>query len=173
MSVGVIGIGGLGHLGLQFANKMGLEVTAISSSASKEGEARAFGAHRFVNSNDPEQLKAAARSMDLILSTVYTDIDWMTYMALLRPDGRFCVAGASMAPINMPAALLTVNQSHISGSAAGGRGDMIVMLKFAARHGIEAQTEVMPFAEINEALDKVRANDVRYRMVLTNDVDSL
>lgn len=166
MRVGVIGIGGLGHLALQFASKMGLQVTAMSSADAKKDEAIGFGAHNYVNTNNPDDMASAVNTMDFILSTVYSDLDWPTYMSLLRPDGRICVVGASMAPINMPAALLTVNQHHISGGAAGGRADMMEMLDFASQHGIAAKTEVMPLADINTALDKVRNNAVRYRMVL-------
>ncbi|MEH6519385.1 MAG: NAD(P)-dependent alcohol dehydrogenase [Halioglobus sp.] len=166
MRVGVIGIGGLGHLALQYANKMGLEVTALSSSDKKKEEAMALGAHHFVNTSDPEAMAGAVNSVDFILSTIYADLDWVSYMSLLRPDGRFCIVGASMNPIDMPAALLTVNQHHISGGAAGGRADMMEMLQFSSRHGITAKTEVMPVSEINAALEKVRNNEVRYRMVL-------
>jgi len=166
MRIGVIGIGGLGHLAIQFANKMGMEVTALSTSNSKEEEARALGAHHFVNTNDASAMANAASSVDFILSTVYVELDWPSYMSLLRPDGRFCIVGASMNTINMPAALLTLSQHHISGGAAGGRADMLKMLKFAETHEIKAQTEVMPMSQISEAIDKVRNNKVRYRMVL-------
>ncbi len=168
MRAGIMGIGGLGHLAIQFAAKMGLEVTAISSSSSKEQEARRFGADDFITTDDREKLMSAAGSFDFILSTTYGEIDWPTYISLLKPDGHFCLVGASMGPIDMPAALLTVNQHHISGAAAGGRSDMMAMLDFAAKQGIQTQTEVMPMTEITDAINKVRSNDVRYRMVLTN-----
>lgn len=168
MRVGIMGIGGLGHLAIQFGNKMGLDVTAISTSASKEEEARGFGAHNFITTSEPENVSALVGSLDFILATTYGEIDWPTYMSLLKPDGHFCLVGASMGPINMPAALLTINQHHISGAAAGGRADMMAMLDFAAQHNIQAQTEVMPMTEITAAIEKVRNNDVRYRMVVTN-----
>ena len=168
MHVGIMGIGGLGHLAIQFANKMGLEVTAFSTSSSKEAEARGFGAHHFINTSEPQELSASTRKLDFMLSTIYADIDWPTYMQMLKPDGHFCLVGASMGPINMPAALLTINQHHISGAAAGGRADMMAMLNFAAQHNIQSQTQEMPMSEISAALEKVRNNDVRYRMVLIN-----
>lgn len=166
MRVGVIGIGGLGHLALRFASSMGCEVTAFSSSASKEEEARRLGAHHFVQTSDPAQRAAARGSIDFLLSTVYVDLDWMEYLGMLRPNGRICIVGASMGPINVPAALLIMGQHSIGGSAAGGRAAMQEMLQMAARHGITAQIEVAPMTELDAALDRVRKNDVRYRMVL-------
>jgi alcohol/geraniol dehydrogenase (NADP+) len=167
MRVGIIGIGGLGHIALQFANKLGNEVTAFSTSASKEQEAKAFGAHRFVNTSDAAQVTKAAGSLDFILSTVYADIDWMTYLNVLRPNGKICIVGASLNPIGIPSAFLIMGQKSICGSAAGGRARMREMLDFATRHGIRAQTVLAPATELNAAVDRVRKNSVRYRMVLT------
>ncbi len=167
--VGVMGIGGLGHLAIQIASRRGAEVTVFSTSASKEAEARAFGAHHFVNVNDAEALAAAARSVDLLLSTTYAAVQWSTYLATLRPDGVLCNVGASMAPLDIPAALLTLDQLTIAGSAAGSRADMQSMLEFCARHEVAPQVESMPMSEINAALDRVRSREVRYRVVLERD----
>ena len=166
MRVGVIGIGGLGHLAIQLANKLGTEVTAFSRSPDKEEEARKFGAHRFIVTTDSDQMSAAASSIDFILSTVYAPVPWAGYLPILRPDGKICTVGASMSPIDIPAALLIMRQTTFFGSAAGGRHSMMEMLELAARHGIEAQTELMPMSQANEALDKVRRNKARYRIVL-------
>ena len=168
MKVGVIGIGGLGHLALQFASAFGCEVTAFSSSPEKEDEARFFGADHFVNSRDKEALEAAAGSQDFILSTVHVDLDWSLYLNALRMKGNLCFVGANPGNLEVPTFGLILGAKSVSGSPIGGRAAMHEMLEFAARHGIEAKTEVMPMNQVNEALDKVRHNLARYRMVLKN-----
>eukprot|EP01137_Pigoraptor_chileana_P004175 Opistho-2@45546 len=107
MTVGILGIGGLGHLGVRFAAKRGNKVVAFSTSPSKEKEAKHFGAHSFVNIKDPQQMAGAAKSLDFLLSTVDANINWMEYLQLMKPDGKICVVGASMGPINIPAGLLS------------------------------------------------------------------
>ena len=99
--VGVIGIGGLGHLGIQFAKTFGAEVTAFSTSKDKEAEARKLGAHNFVNTRDTGALKKVAGSFDLLLSTVSADQDWQAYVAALRPKGTLCIVGASPSPMQI------------------------------------------------------------------------
>lgn len=165
--VGVIGIGGLGHLAVQFAAKMGCEVTAFSTSPSKEAEARTLGAHHFINSKDDAQMKAARRSLDFIISTVNVNLDWDSYIKVLRPDGMLCFVGALSDPIQISTGLLLGNRRSVSGSPIGSRAQMQEMLDFAARHQVVAQTELLPMAEINTALDKVRRNEARYRMVVS------
>lgn len=168
MRVGVIGIGGLGHLALQFANAFGCEVTAFSSTPEKEKEARDFGAHHFIASTNPAALKKAAGSLDFILSTVFASLDWNTYLQLLRPNGRLCFVGVPAAPIQVHIGSILSGQKSICASVIGSRGTIREMLDFAARHDIEAMTEVMPLADVNKALEKLRANKARYRMVLRN-----
>ena len=160
MRVGVIGIGGLGHLALQFANAFGCEVTAFSSTPEKEKEARDFGAHRFVASANPASLKNVVGSLDFILSTVY--------LSLLRPNGKLCFVGVPAAPIQIHIGTLLGGQKSVCASVIGSRNTIREMLEFAARHDIEAMTEVMPLADVNKAIEKVRANKARYRMVLRN-----
>ncbi|MCM2282186.1 MAG: NAD(P)-dependent alcohol dehydrogenase [Bdellovibrionaceae bacterium] len=164
--VGVIGIGGLGHLALQFAAKWGCEVTAFSSSKNKESEARRFGASHFINSSDAHQVARAKSSLDFIISTVHVDLDWVAYMNCLRPNGTLCFVGVPTKPISVPAFQLIGGQKSIVGSSTGGRPRIAEMLEFAARHGIEAQTEVIPLSDVNQAVDRVRSNQARYRMVL-------
>lgn len=166
MKLGVIGIGGLGHLALQFARAWGCEVTAFSSSSDKEAEARSFGAHHFVSSSDPEAMKSRASSLDMILSTVNVDLDWNAYLNILRPDGKLCFVGVPQSQIQIAAFPLIAGRRSICGNPTGSRSQIQDMLQFAARHGIQAKTEVMPMSEINQALDRVRANKARYRMVL-------
>lgn len=166
--VGVIGIGGLGHLALKFAAKRGNEVTAISSSASKADDAGRFGAHHFVVSSDPAQMRKAAGSLDFILSTVDVDLNWMDYLSLLRPDGKICVVGGTLGPINVPAGLLIMGQYSFVGSAAGSRADSAEMLEFAARHRIWAEAEVLPIAQINTAIERMRSGKAPFRLVLSH-----
>jgi len=166
--VGVIGIGGLGHLGLQFARAFGSEVTAFSTSADKEAEAKELGAHHFVNSRDSAALKAAAGSLDLILATVSADQDFQSYVNALRPKGILCLLGASPSNLSIaPFSLLSGNKA-IAGSNTGSPRDLHEMLDVAARHGIKAITESFAMKNANEAIARVKKNQVRYRAVLAN-----
>ncbi len=166
--VGVIGIGGLGHLAIQFANAMGCEVTAFSSTQNKEQEAKQLGAQHFINSKDENQLKAAAESLDFIISTVYADLNWIDYVNILRPNGKLTFVGASTGAINVPSIMLLMGQKSITGSNIGGRARINEMLRFAAQHNIKAKTELLPMEKVNEGLDKVRKSAARYRVVLKN-----
>jgi uncharacterized zinc-type alcohol dehydrogenase-like protein len=165
--VGVIGIGGLGHLAIKFARAFGCEVTAFSTSPDKSEESRRLGAHHFVLSSDPDQMARTANSLDFILSTAHTDLNWVSYVQALRPRGTLCVVGASaVSLLNVPPILLLLHEKKICGSTTGGRPMIREMLDFAARLGIGAAVEVMPMSEVNAALDRVRAGKARYRMVL-------
>lgn len=166
--VGVVGIGGLGHLGLQFARAFGCEVTAFSTSADKEAEAKELGAHNFVNSRDSAALKAAAGSLDLILSTVSADQDFQSYVNALRPRGVLCMLGASPSNLSIsPFSLLSGNRT-VTGSNTGSPHDLYEMLEVAAHHNIKAITESFAMKDANEAIAKVKKNQVRYRAVLAN-----
>lgn len=167
--VGVIGIGGLGHLAIRFARAMGCEVTAFSSTAAKEEEARAHGAHRFVSSVDDAALKAQRESLDLIISTVNSQLNWKRYVSALRPDGVLSLVGALAEPVSIHTGMLMGRRRSVTSSPIGGRFTMREMLDFAARHGIGAQVETLPMSEVNTALDRLRRNDVRYRFVLSRD----
>ncbi|HLE61119.1 MAG TPA: NAD(P)-dependent alcohol dehydrogenase, partial [Thermoanaerobaculaceae bacterium] len=160
--VGVIGIGGLGHLALQFARALGCEVTAFSRAADKEPEARLFGADRFLTA-DPTK-----GSLDLVLNTAHASPDMETYLGALRPKGVFCQLGAPPGPLVVPAMPLITGSLSVTGSAIGSPSVIREMLAFAARQGIAATTEVVPMREANEALDRTRRNLARYRMVLAN-----
>ncbi len=164
--VGVIGIGGLGHLALQFLAKWGCEVTAFTSTDAKADEAREMGAHHVVNSRDAAQLEAVAGSLDLILSTVNVDLDWISFLVALGPRGRLHSVGAVPSPIPVPAFSIIPGQKSVSGSPLGSPATTAMMLEFCARHGIEAVTEHFPMSEVNEALDHLRAGKARYRIVL-------
>jgi uncharacterized zinc-type alcohol dehydrogenase-like protein len=166
--VGVVGIGGLGHLGIQFAKAFGAEVTALSTSKDKETEARGFGAHHFVNTRDTGALKALAGSFDLILCTVSADQDWQSFVNSLRPKGTLCVLGAAPSAMQIQPFSLIAGQKAVSGSPTGSPRDLHEMLDVAARHNIKAMTERFPMSAANEAITKVKKSQVRYRAVLAN-----
>jgi uncharacterized zinc-type alcohol dehydrogenase-like protein len=166
MRVGVMGVGGLGHLAIQFAARRGNHVTVVSTTPSKEADARALGAHDFVVSTDAAAVARAAGRLDLLLITSFGAVDWASILGLLGPGGRACLVGSSLTPIGIPAAMLITGQQAIEGSAAGSRAAMRDMLAFAARHGVRPQIERMPWARINEAVERVRRGDARYRVVL-------
>jgi len=164
----VIGIGGLGHMGLQFAKAFGAEVTAFSTSKDKEAEALAMGAHHFVNTRDTGALKKVAGSFDFLLSTVSADQDWQAYVNALRPKGVLCIVGAAPSPIQVQGFSLLAAQRAISGSPSGSPSDLMEMLDVAARHGVKAVTESFPMAKANDAVARVKKSQVRYRAVLAN-----
>ncbi len=166
--VGVVGIGGLGHLALQFARIFGAEVTAFSTSPGKEEEARAMGAHHFCNSRETKGMKALAGSLDLIVSTVNADQDWSAFLSALRPEGVLCLVGAPARPLQVPGSLLIVSARSLSGSNTGSPLALAKMLDVAARHGVKTKTERFPMTRVNEAVAKVRKGAVRYRAVLAN-----
>jgi alcohol/geraniol dehydrogenase (NADP+) len=166
--VGVVGIGGLGHLALQFARVFGAEVTAFSTSPAKEEEARGLGAHHFCNTRESKSMKALAGSLDLIISTVNADQDWGAFVTALRPEGVLCLVGAPTRPLQVPGGLLIVSTRSIAGSNTGSPLAIAEMLDVATRHGVQTRTEQFPMARVNEAVGKVRKGAVRYRAVLAN-----
>jgi alcohol/geraniol dehydrogenase (NADP+) len=166
MRVGVVGIGGLGHLALQFASAMGCEVTAISSTPDKEPEARSFGAHRFLATRDPRVLRGAASSLDFVLSTLFVATDWEALLGTLRPNGVLCLVAAPSEALTVPGIALLAGQKSVTGSGTAGRPAIREMLAFAARHRIAARVQVRPLAEADSALGDVRKGRARYRIVL-------
>jgi len=167
--VGVIGIGGLGHLALQFLNKWGCEVTAFTSSDSKRDEAITFGAHKVVNSRDANQLQKIAGSLDFILCTANASLPWDAIIGSLAPKGRLHLVGVVPEPIPVAAFALIGAQKAVSGSPLGSPFNTAQMLDFSARHGIAPTIEVFPMSQVNAALDHLRAGKARYRIVLQND----
>ena len=166
--VGIVGIGGLGHIAIQFARVFGAEVTAFSTSAAKEEEARALGAHRFVNTRETRAVKEVAGSLDFILSTINADQDWSIYIQALRPTGTLCFVGIPPSPISLQAFPLIAGLRSITGSPIGSPHRIREMLDVAARHGVKAQIESFPMAKANEAIARVKKNKIRYRAVLAN-----
>lgn len=167
--VGVIGIGGLGHLAIKFLNKWGCEVTAFTSSESKRAEAMQLGAHKVVTSNDKAALKALAGSLDFIIVCVNVPLDWGAYLSALGPHGRLHFVGAVTEPLNINANALYGRQRSVSGSPVGSPVRTAQMLEFCARHAIAPMIEEFPMSRVNDAMEHLRAGKARYRVVLRND----
>ena len=168
MRVGVIGIGGLGHLALRFLKAMGCETTAFTSSPDKRDEAVRLGATDAVSSTHAGELKGQAERFDFLLCTVPARLDWISYLQALKRNGVLCLVGAPPGLMQFPASQLLSGQRAICGSDIGSPADIREMLGFAAKHGIGAQVETAPMGEVNGALQRVRENKARYRMVLVN-----
>jgi uncharacterized zinc-type alcohol dehydrogenase-like protein len=167
--VGVIGIGGLGHLALRFLKAMGCEATAFTSSPDKRDEAMRLGASEVVSSTHAGELRAQAGRFDFLLCTVPARLDWVSYLQALKRGGTLCLVGAPPGLMQFPASQLLSGQRAICGSDIGSPAAIREMLAFAAEHGIGAQVELAPMGEVNAALQRVRDNRARYRMVLAND----
>lgn len=164
--VGVIGIGGLGHMAVQFLNKWGCEVTAFTSSDGKREQAAKLGAHHAVNSRDSGQMKKIAGSLDFVLSTVNATLDWKAILATLAPKGRLHLVGAVLEPIPVAVFDLLPQQKALSASPLGSPATTAQMLDFAARHEIAPVVEMFPMSEVNAALERLRSGKARYRVVL-------
>ncbi len=167
--VGVVGIGGLGHMGLKFAAAYGCDVTAFTSSENKFDEARGFGANYVVSSRDSAAIKKLAGALDLLIVAVNVTLDWESMIASLAPNGRMHVVGAVAEPIPVAVFPLIFGQRNISGSPTGSPVAIETMLDFAARHNITPQTEHFPMTRINEAFERLAAGKARYRIVLDTD----
>ncbi|OIQ75653.1 NADP-dependent alcohol dehydrogenase C 2 [mine drainage metagenome] len=164
--VGVIGLGGLGHLGVKLAHAMGAEVTVFSHSANKEADARMFGAKNFVLGNDEAKFAELANSFDLILSTVSADMDLNPYLKLLSLDSTLAIIGLPGKPMMIQAFNLLDQRRSISGSMIGGVRETQEMLDFCGQHGIVSDVEVVSANQINEAYDRTVKSDVKYRFVI-------
>jgi uncharacterized zinc-type alcohol dehydrogenase-like protein len=169
-TVGVIGIGGLGHMALKFLRAWGCEVVAFTSSDSKREEALQLGAHRTLNSRNSKELAKAAGTLDFILNTANVTLDWNTYIAALKPKGRLHTVGAVLEPMAVSAFPMIQGQKSLSGSPLGSPSTTDMMLAFAARHSIAPTTETFPMSKANEAIEHLRSGKARYRVVLTNDL---
>ena len=167
--VGVIGIGGLGHMAVKFASAYGCDVTAFTSSEGKFDEARGFGAAHVVSSKDSASIRKLAGSFDLLISTVNVPLDWEALVNALAPTGRLHVVGVVPQPIPVTAFALIAGQRSVSGSPTGSPAAIVAMLDFAARHGIAPQTEHFPMSRVNEAFARLESGKARYRIVLDAD----
>ncbi|KAJ3285807.1 hypothetical protein HK104_009321 [Borealophlyctis nickersoniae] len=164
MKVGVIGIGGLGHLGLQFAHELGAHVTAISHSPHKKDECLRLGAHAFITPTDFPHYKT---TFDLILCTANVhDQDWGTYLSLLDVNGKFILVAIPEGNLSIPPMALIKTQLALVGSLIGSPKETRETLDFAGEKGVKPMVEVMPVEKVNEAIERVRKGDVKYRIVL-------
>ena len=164
--LGVVSVGGLGHLALQFGRALGCNVTAFSTSKSKAEEARGFGANRFIDITNADEMGSAANSLDLILTTAAADLPWDALIAALRPKGTLCVLGIPEHNLNVMGFPLVAGHKKVVGSNTGSRKSIEKMLAFAAKHRIVPTIERHPMTRVNEALQTVRDKSVRFRAVL-------
>jgi uncharacterized zinc-type alcohol dehydrogenase-like protein len=167
--VGIIGIGGLGHMAVKFGAAYGCDVTAFTSSESKFEEAKDFGAHHVVSSKDSAAIRKLGGSFDLLINTANVPLDWDALIGTLAPNGRLHFVGAVLEPIPVAAFSLIMQQRSISGSPSGSPVAIETMLDFAARHNIAPQTEHYPMSQINEAFARLESGKARYRIVLDAD----
>ncbi|MEU8393842.1 NAD(P)-dependent alcohol dehydrogenase [Nonomuraea sp. NPDC048892] len=169
--VAVAGLGGLGHLAVRMAVALGATTSVISRSAGKAGDARRLGAQGFVVSTDPDQLAAARDTFDVVIDTVSAPHDLGPYLRLVAMDGTLSHLG-HLGPVTVDTMDLLVGRKKLSSAGSGGRPATAAMLEFCAEHGITAEIELLPSARVNEALDRLGRNDVRYRFVLDlSDLD--
>jgi len=169
--VGVVGLGGLGHMAVKLARSMGAEVTVFSTSPSKEEDARRLGAHNFVVTQDPVTLEPLAGKFDLILDAVSAPHDPNLYLNLLRRDGVMVLVGAPEKPLEVSAFSLIMGRRKLAGSLIGGISETQEMLDYCAEHNITSDVEVIPIQAVNEAYERTIKGDVRYRFVI--DMKSL
>ncbi|XP_076934773.1 8-hydroxygeraniol dehydrogenase-like [Bidens hawaiensis] len=167
VKVGVVGLGGLGHVAVKFAKAFGAEVTVFSTTPAKMQEAlEGLKADHFVNSKDPEQMKSAASSLDGIIDTVSAIHLIAPLLSVLKPDGKLICVGLSEKPLELPTYSLIMGRKIVSGSMIGGLKETQEMLDFAAEHGVTADIELVPIDYVNTAVDRVLKSDVRYRFVI-------
>jgi len=169
--VGVVGLGGLGHMGLKFAHSFGAKVTQFTTSLSKKDDALRLGADEVILSKDPKAMEAAAGTFDFILDTVSAPHDMDQYLALLKPHGRYTIVGVPEKPMSVAAFSLIMGNRSLSGSAIGGIAETQEMLDYCAEHGIVSDIELIPIQKVNEAYGRVVKSDVKYRFVI--DMKSL
>ncbi len=171
MKVAILGVGGLGHMAIQFAHALDCEVTAISSSPEKEAQALSFGAARFIDSNDKDAMRKVNYHFDLVICTANAGINWGRTMESMKKRGRLVLLGFPDVELNSTD--LVAHELSITGSFIGNQAMMREMLAFAQEHRIEPMIELMPMSKVNDALRRVKENKARYRVVLVNDMSSV
>lgn len=168
MKTAVVGVGGLGHIAVQYLAAFGCEVTAISSSHDKDEDSRKLGATKFIATRGTSELKKAANSFDFILSTVSADVPWSEYIAALRAQGKLVLVGIPPGEVHFPVFPMLCEKS-VSGGCCGSPSDTSLMLDFTARNGVKPQVEVFPMSKVNDAVQHVRDGKARFRVVLEAD----
>jgi uncharacterized zinc-type alcohol dehydrogenase-like protein len=166
MKVGIVGLGGLGHMALKFAHSFGAHVVQFTTSESKIADAQRLGADEVVISKDPEAMKKEANSFDFILDTVSAVHDLNAYLALLKRDATYCQVGLPDQPPVINMGNLLFKRRAMSGSIIGGMAQTQEMLDYCAEHNIVSDIEIIPIQKINEAFERVVKSDVKYRFVI-------
>ncbi|MEN3930668.1 NAD(P)-dependent alcohol dehydrogenase [Microvirga sp. W0021] len=164
--VGVAGLGGLGHMAVKIARAMGAEVTMITTSASKQADAERLGAHHVILARDPEAMKKAAGTLDLIIDTVAAQHDIGNYLQLVKVDGTVVQVGAPEKPLPVNVFDLIMGRRSLAGSLIGGIAETQEMLDFCAKHNITADIEMINAQEIDHAYERMLKSDVKYRFVI-------
>jgi len=169
--IGIVGLGGLGHMAIKFAKSFGAEVTVLSTSPGKKADAMKLGAHNFVMTTDEEQVKSVANSLHFILDTLSANHDYNQYVSMLKVDGTLICVGLPLEPIHMPAFNIVFTRKCVAGSLIGGLPETQEMLDYCAEHNIVADVELIPIQKIQESFDRMVKSDVKYRFVI--DIASL
>lgn len=164
--VGVLGLGGLGHMAVKLAASKGCEVTVLSGSRAKEPDAKQLGAHHFALTADKEVMKSLRGRFDFIIDTVSADHDLSLYLGLLRTDGTLVLVGLPSVPMSIQPFAVVAGRKSFSGSSIGGIRETQEMLDYCAGHNILSDVEVIPIQQINTAFDRILKGDVRYRFVI-------
>jgi uncharacterized zinc-type alcohol dehydrogenase-like protein len=169
--VGVVGLGGLGHMAVKLASSMGADVTMFSTSRKKEEDARRLGAKAFELTSDPDTFARMAGQFDLLIDTVSVPHDYNAYLSMLKPMGAMVCVGAPPEPTPISAFALIMGNHRLAGSLIGGIAETQEMLDYCGKHGITSDIEIIPIQKINEAYERMLKSDVRYRFVI--DIASL
>jgi uncharacterized zinc-type alcohol dehydrogenase-like protein len=164
--VGVVGLGGLGHVGLKLAHAMGAHVTLFTTSSHQTADAKRLGADEVVVTKDAAQMETHANSFDFILDTVSADHDINAYLNLFKRDGLQVLVGLPEKPVAVEAFSLVAKRRHFSGSMIGGIPETQEMLDFCGKHGVVSDIESIPIQKINEAYERILKSDVKYRFVI-------
>ena len=164
--IAIVGLGGIGHVGVKLAHAMGAEVTVLSQTLDKKDDGLAMGADHYYATNDKATFKKLRGTFDLVINTVSAKMDWEALLALLKVDGTMVILGVPEEKVELGAFPLVGGRKSLAGSMIGSIAETQEMLDFCAEHGVTPEIEVIPFARVNEAYDRVRKSDVRYRFVL-------
>lgn len=164
--IGIVGLGGLGHMAIKFAVAFGAEVTVLSTSPGKKEDALKLGAHNFVITTDEEQVKTVANQFNFILDTLSANHDYAMYVGMLKVDGTLICVGLPSEPIHMPAFNIVFTRKCVAGSLIGGLPETQEMLDYCAEHNITSDVEVIPIQQIQQAYQRMLKNDVKYRFVI-------